>query len=81
MSNASKGREAIDWIVEKIGSECCNIQNEMANVVQSVEETLGRFGSECDTIHTEVTNRVKSSVEESLEVSKSFFSNLLCDTL
>jgi len=67
LSNASKGREAINWIVEKIGSECCNIQNEMANVVHSVEETLGRFGTECDTIHTEVTNRMKNSVEESLE--------------
>jgi len=67
LSNASKGRHAIDWIVAKIGSECDNIQNEMAKVVHSVEDTLGRFGSECDNIQSGVTNRMKMNVEESLE--------------
>jgi len=67
LSNASKGRQAIDWIVGKISSECGNIQTEMAKVVHSVEDSLGRFGSECDSIQSGVTSRMKSSVEGSLE--------------
>lgn len=65
-SNASKGRQAIDWIVAKIGVECGSIQTEVSRVMQTVEQKLERLGSECDTIQTEVTNRVKTSVEESL---------------
>jgi len=65
-SNAGKGQQAIDWIVDKIGAEYDNIQSEMTRVRQTVEEALGRFGNECDTIQSEMTNMVKNSVEESL---------------
>jgi len=65
-SNAAKGRQAIDWIVGKIGAEVDSIHTEMSRVRNNVQEALGRLGSECDTFQSEVTTKVRSSVEESL---------------
>jgi len=56
-SNASKGRNAIDWVVEKIGSESKNISDSLDKITDHVQELR-------DTVAENVIATAKSSIDD-----------------
>merc|ERR1712126_105442 len=56
-SNASKGRSAIDWVVEKIGNESKNISDSLDKITDHVQELR-------DTVAENVIATAKSSIDD-----------------